>query len=472
MNKSTVNTSTVNTNAVNKSAVNKRLSRQFAFTVSLLIVLAMCSFWLISHNNTRALLRQQADDLGAALAQQTAIQLTELVLANDLVSMNVILRGVTEAAAIAEVAVLNVDAVTLASVRQTRTPPALILPLPLTLEPVQAEYRAPIRLADSVAGTVRLRLDLGYIEAALINNLILIIGVTLLLVIAAALLTSIYFQTLVSFPARLLAFSLGNIRQGRIDTCPEPKGGNELAVAIRQYNATAQFLTEHTFLGRFGADLPESATDAGVPQPGQQEVTLLAIRLANFEYLASTQPRDEMVKLLNRFYFYCGKVSQLYNGTIGFCANGDVLINFSGQALEEEQAFYAICAGQLFLHLVDDLSVIDERPIAVKFRLAVHSGLAVTGLYSPASGNNDNLMGSSLDLAWQMCDSCPDNDLLISATALELAGAGSRVEVEYFAEAGDPDPVATYLACPPMSEYRLLIERQADQLASLYGDRT
>ena len=34
------------------------------------------------------------------------------------------------------------------------------------------------------------------------------------------LLSGIYFQYVVSFPANLLAFALSNIRKGEIDTCP------------------------------------------------------------------------------------------------------------------------------------------------------------------------------------------------------------------------------------------------------------
>ena len=64
------------------------------------------------------------------------------------------------------------------------------------------------------------------------------------------LLSGIYFQYVVSFPANLLAFALSNIRKGEIDTCPEPESNHELSAAIRQYNATAEFLAQNTFLNQ------------------------------------------------------------------------------------------------------------------------------------------------------------------------------------------------------------------------------
>ena len=74
----------------------------------------MCVFWLISSYSNRSLLQQQADGLGQALAEQTAMQLTELVLANDLISMNVVLNSLTEATGIQRISVLSVDDAVLA----------------------------------------------------------------------------------------------------------------------------------------------------------------------------------------------------------------------------------------------------------------------------------------------------------------------------------------------------------------------
>ena len=71
-----------------------------------------------------------------------------------------------------------------------------------------------------------------------------------------------------------------------------------------------------------------------------------------------------------------------------------LFINCSEQ-LEEEQPFYAICSGQLFLQLVGELNDIESEHIAAKFKLAVHSGPAVSGLYSPLTQKRNNLTGKT-----------------------------------------------------------------------------
>ncbi len=448
----------------------KPIARKFALSASLLLILAMCVFWLLASYNTQNMLKQQADTLGQALAQQTANQLTELVLANDLISMNVVLGNLVQGASIADVAVLNVDRVVIAAAGSIQEEPSLLLPLPIDLATVSAEYSAPIELADSTAGYVNLTLDLGYIEATLINNLLLLVAATLLLVIIAYLLMTFYIQYLISFPANMLAFSLSNIRQGNIETCPEPKGNSEVATAIRQYNATAEFLAQNTFLSNFASRLPEDGDQGLQRHPGQQDVTLLCIRLSNFQYLSSTQTEASMISLLNKFYFFAGKVAQLYNGTVSYCFEDEIIVNFGSAMLEEEQAFFAICAGQLFLQLVDDLSDIGEERLSVKFRLAVHSGQAVIDLYSPVTQDSSNLAGKTLDVTRALCNECPDNGLLISGTAFSHAGAGNRIEAEEYAEVGNQERLQTFLALEPMSDYRLLLERQAIQLVTLYSD--
>jgi len=448
----------------------KQISRKFTFAICLLLILAMCIFWLISSFNTQNLLRQQADGLGQSLAHQTAAQLTELMLANDLISMNVVLGNLTRDSSIAEVSVVNVDNEIMASASGSEMQVETLIPLPFSLSTLQVEYSAPITLADSIAGFVHLRIDLSYIEAGTLNNLMLVIGATALLLIVAAAVTTTYFQYLVSFPANLLSFSLSNIRKGEIETCPEPTTNNEISTVIRQYNATAEFLTQNTFLNNFGTRQPEADELRYKTHAGMQDATLLDLKMSNFHYLASTYSEFKMVALLNKYYFYAGKVSQLYNGSVSYCSDDEVLINFSTAKFAEEQAFYAICAAQLFLQLIGDINDIGEGPVDAKFKLAVHSGKTVSGLYSPITQDTDNLTGKTIDLTREICNACPSNSLLISENAFEHAGARTRIEADEYGQVGDHEQIRTYISLEPMSEYKILLERQAIQLGTVYSN--
>ena len=446
------------------------LARRFSVVVSLLIVLAMCVFWIINSYHTRSVLQQQSDALGNTLAQQTAVQLTELLLANDLISINVVLGSLVEDSIISEIAVLNVDNDIVALANGTPSARTPLFPLPVSFPVVHSEYSATIRLANSTAGSVQLILDTSYIETVLADNLALTLGATLVLILAAHFFTSIYYQYLVSFPANLLAYGISNIRKGEIDTCPEPENNTEISNAIRQFNATAEFLAQNTFLQNFSADEQAEPGNGFDIAPGLQSTSLLLVRLANFEFLSSTLDDTLMVKMLNKLYYMTGKIAQLYSGDIFYCHDGEILVNFNERRVKEEQAFYAICAGQLFLQLRDIITQVEGTDIDAKFCLGVLSSEASVGLYSPLSGNSRAIRGSLIEQGRQLLNECPDNSLLIEENAFELAGAGSRVEADKYSEDAAIDGATgrTFLALAPIGDYKLLLERQASQLANLF----
>jgi|TARA_B100000959_G_C14945769_1_gene609820 uncharacterized membrane protein affecting hemolysin expression len=444
------------------------ISRKFTVAVCALVLLSMCVFWLISSYNTQNILRQQANNLGPTLAQQTASLITEMVLANDLISINVVLGNLIQGSGIAEIAIINVDNEIIAVASEPQGQPSFLIPLPVQIASVSEEFVAEITVVDSIAGYVRITLDLSYIEVALVNNLLFVVGATLLLLIVAVTMTRTYFQYLISFPAKLLSFALSNIRKGDIATCPGPDNNNELGMVIRQFNATAEFLAQNTFISNIGHKLPKSENENFSDNTGQQDLTILCIKMANYHYLCSTHSEEDIVNLLNKYYFFAGKVSQLYNGNVSYCTEGEVIVDFTSIRLEDEQSFYSICAAQLFLQLIGDLRDIGGKHIPCKFKLAVHSGQAVSGLYSPITQDSNGLMGKTLDLTRQICDECPDNALLISDTSFIHAGVGTRVTAEEFSIVDDDYQVITYLSDEPMSGFKFLLERQAIQLVTLY----
>ena len=444
------------------------LTTPFNVALAAMVLLGMSVFWLISSYSLHNVLRQQADRLGPKLAQQTAVLVTDLVLTNDLISMNVVLNQLTRDGVIAEAAVLSIDGGETAVASAILTEPRSLLPL----LPAFGEYYAPITLQDSIAGQVRIRLDLRYVEAALFNNLLFIAGAALLLAVVAVSLSASYFSYLVLFPLKLLALGLQRIRQGDIELLPDPRGNNELSKTLRQFNATAEFLAQATFLQQMNDQLKEISREAPVAgQDGQPlEATVLWARIANYTYLASTHDEATMVNLLNRYYFVCEKIARLYNGQISSCQEGDVVISFTSAPLEDEQSFYGICAAQLLIHMAPDIAQTRAVP-DIKLKVAVHSGQTTPGLYSPMSRLTDNVTGPLLDVARAICDDCPDNSVLVSEAALKLAGEDTRVQGGEFSMVDEELRIVTYLCNEPMAGIAPLMGRQADLLAQLISER-
>ena len=425
----------------------------------------MTIFWLLTSYSSQNILRQQADILGKNLASQTAAQVTELMLANDLISMNVVLTSLANDSTISEVSVVDINNRIIARASAKNSEIVRLIPLPIPLLSLENDYVTPISIADSIIGYVRLTLDMGYIDAGMVDNLALIMIATVLLLIVSIAITTLYYKYLINFPINLLSFYIGKIRKGEVETCPVPKDNNELTAVIRQFNATAEFLTQNTFLKNIGVSQPITEERNYKDLIGKEDTTVLLINMSNFQYLASTLSERNLASLLNKYYFYSGKISQLYNGYVCFCSEDEILINFNKIEIPEEQAFYAICGAQLFLQLFADMS---QEVNDAKFRLAIHSGNALNLLYSPITQKMDNLSGQTLDITRMISKECPDNSILISEPAFTNAGAGTRVDAEEFGPVGEGEQINSLLALSPMSEYKFLLQKQAVQLLKLY----
>lgn len=441
-----------------------RIASRFSLTAVLALLLAMSVFWLISSYHTRLVLQAQADRLGATVARQAAELLAEHVQADDRISINVILEELAADPAVIEVILFDDQGQRVSAAgAPNANPPIAILTRPI----LRGEhYVRTIEFLGTTHGAVSVGLDLGYLRAALNDNLILIGGATLVMMLFAWLFVAAYSQVTLAFPLNLLSYSLGKMRRGEIVESPDVSGQDELANLTRQYNATANFLTRYTFLDRYDGETEPVDSAAW----RSEEISLLVVRMSNYFSLATAMSRDHALQLLERYYFFAGQIARVYNGHISYCHEDEILISFDWASAAEEQACYAIYAGQLFLRLVEHLNT---HPKGVRtnasFTLAAHSGVVPARLYSPVSGANDSLIGETPDRARQICNECPDNNLLISADCYQLAGADARVNADPFD--AESDDAEVLLALEPPEEHGELLDSQAARLISTYPNR-
>jgi uncharacterized membrane protein affecting hemolysin expression len=121
-------------------AIKSRIALSFSF----LLVLILAAFWLSLKLQLEQTLSRQTDTLGGILAKQTAGSVTELVLANDLLGLNVVLNQLAGEPGIASITIKDVDGKVLVATTGAGT------------ENAGTAYIAPITLQDAVAGTVSL----------------------------------------------------------------------------------------------------------------------------------------------------------------------------------------------------------------------------------------------------------------------------------------------------------------------------
>ena len=447
-----------------------RVGQKLAIASCVLMILSMCVFWLVTNQTTENILRQQADSLGNSLARQTAILATELVLANDLISMNVLLSQLTREAAISQAAILSIDDQVIAISGAAVSDPD---GAQTSRTDLFGSYVAPIALQDSLAGYVRIHLDQRYIEQGVTRNFLFMLIALLLLALTGISVTLALAQHFVTFPLRMLSASMHSVRRGEPEPCPYGERGDEVGALIRNYNRLIYDLEDaETRQAIFGEE-PEPTAIAQTPpayrKPGSTIVSILHLNISNYRSALHQHDPVETVELINTYYFYIHKVAQLYNGNIEKCAGDEILLTFGAAQSDEDHSFHAVCAALLFLQLADTLSrELEAQSLpSLQFRAGLHCGELLTGVISSLEQKSYTVAGENLALARQICEEGPIGTLLISEAVYVQADADNRLITEEFNEIVDDTTgefIKTWLVDEPMANYKSLLSRQVEHL--------
>ncbi len=450
-----------------------RVGQKLAIASCILLILSMCVFWLVTNQTTENILRQQADSLGNTLARQTAILATELVLANDLISMNVLLSQLTRDAAISQAAILSIDDQVIAISGAALSDPDGAQTGNTDLF---GSYVAPIALQDSLAGYVRIHLDQRYIEQGVTRNFLFMLIALLLLALTGISVTLALAQHFVTFPLRMLSASIHSVRRGEPEPCPYGERGDEVGALIRNYNRLIYDLEDPETRQAIFGDEPEPSAVAQTPpayqKPGSTVVSILHLNISNYRSALHQHDPVETVELINTYYFYIHKVAQLYNGNLEKCAGDEILLTFGAAQSDEDHSFHAICAALLFLQLADTLGrELEAQALpSLQFRAGLHCGELLTGVISSLEQKNYTVAGENLALARQICEEGPIGTLLISEAVYVQADAGNRLITEEFNEIVEDTAhttgefIKTWLVDEPMANYKALLSRQVEHL--------
>lgn len=449
-----------------------KIGSKLAISSSILVILSMCVFWLVTNQTTENILRQQADGLGNTLARQTAILATELVLANDLISMNVLLNQLTRETAIAQVAILSIDDQVIAISGASASSPD---GQPRRQTDLFGSYVAPIALQDSLAGYVRINLDQRYIEQGVTRNFMFMLISLGLLILTAVCVTLALAQYFIAFPLRMLIASIQGIRRGELEASPFGERGDEVGMLIRHYNRLVYDLgSPEARQIMFGDEPEEPLTRQSPPayrKPGSTMVSILHLNISNYRSALHQQEPVETVELLNTYYFYVHKVTELYNGNMEKCAGDEILITFGATQTDEEHCFHAVCAALLFLELTETLGrELEAQSLpSLHFRAGLHCGELLTGVLSSLDQMSYTVAGENLALTRKICEEGPIGTLIISEDAFVRSEADSRLITEEFNEIVDEscgDFIKTWIVEEAMTNYKTLLNRQVEHLLS------
>ena len=402
----------------------------------LLVALALIIYAWVMGMQFKHAMEQQADALGQSLITQTAASAMDLLVANDILSLNVLLSNLVKNPLVAHAAIYSVDNRVLA---ESGARPQRSL-----LGDEEGLYSTPISFQEVIAGHLRISLDMQQFQQPMTISL-QSMGLLSLILLALTLTLSMRLGRQLSLPLMQLRLWLrdpddpapGAGRQDEIGELarqlqarlvpekPEPEIELDdsmedlysahfevpVAVPVNDYERSDTDLRSH--LDDVAESLPteDQATDDSFendfdddppfdepksqPAPAPAVVTpaapattgksgVLAIQLGAQEQLRRL-PRARLTELLQRYSDCLQQASTLYQAELHTLNDGSSLMLFHSQDDEQNYLTHALCCGELMRALGHALQIeVADSGITLQLQLGLTQG---EGLYDLSQGD-------------------------------------------------------------------------------------
>ncbi|OCT22251.1 histidine kinase [Pseudomonas putida] len=383
-----------------------RIASHNIFLVALALVIYACVMGL----QFKQAMHEQADAVGQSLTVQTATSATELLVSNDILSLNVLLGNLVKNPLVAHAAIYSVDNRILAEAGQR--------PKNSLLGEAEGVYQTKITFQDVTAGQLRISLDMSQFQQPMLISL-QSMGILAAILLALALTLSLRLGRFISTPLLQLRVWLRDPhpytpaieRQDEIGDLarqlharlapppppePEEQEDDEDDFADLHVEAPPRRAAPKPVPARVAAQDDDADDDAfadliddtehspkalATPESDEPNTSaVLAVQLGSQEQLRRL-PRTRLTELLERYRDCLDQAASLYEGEVHTLDDGSTLLLFHSRDSGEDYLTNAICCGELLRALGHALQIeVADSGITLQLQLGLALGEDLLGM--------------------------------------------------------------------------------------------
>ena len=433
---------------------------RLALPFCLILLIVITSFWLLMQQSQQQSAQYHANTLGSMLTNQTAGNVTELLLADDTLSLNVILTQLVRSDSVASARILDIDERIITAAGRE----------PEAASPLQLRYSAPIALEDSLAGYVTLTLDPAQFNADS-SRLLVYYAALLLAGLIFCLFTALALGQHLRRPIERVRQALNDPHNTSLsETVPDNElGALEQSCAVLVQRYLDQFNELYGDSASFSDDSPAARF--------QGTSTLLGIQVCQIDKLLVLLNPTTLTTLLDQYYGLLSRAARLYGGELLRFSGDSQLLAFADD--NQDPTIRAICCAQLFQMLVDQLN--EKHRAAgspsLAFSAAIHCGeILLTQAGSDQTSPDTSALGLAVNETLALAAGQAPGTIAISDDCHQRIGGTppeyrSRITAdetengaEYGAEDTDNLLLIHYILGPVHSEHQQQIENQAKRI--------
>lgn len=409
-----------------RAPIALRIASHNVFLVAVALVIYACVMGL----QFKQAMHDQADALGQSLVAQTATSATELLVSNDILSLNVLLSTLAKNPLVAHAAIFSPDNRLVAESGQR--------PKSGLLDASTGLYETKITFQNVNEGTLRINLDMSQFMQPMLISL-QSMGILAGILLALALAFSLRLGRNLSTPLMQLRVWLRNIdehtpaierqdeigdlaRQLHIQYAPEPaepEYGEEVlfdeepdapdAFEVRnlrdpQFDELAALPPAGKPAVRRLSAIEDDEDDdafADLREPSLGETPLMAKPVANTLPVVAAQPshsavlatqlgsqeqlrrlpRARLLELLDRYRDCLEQAASLYQAELHTLSDGSSLLLFHSEDVGDDYLTNAICCGELLRALGHQLQIeVADSGITLQLQLGLVLGEGLVGI--------------------------------------------------------------------------------------------